>query len=171
MKVLISVLYRNHSVHPSVHMFCKCNSSLTDEPILLKHSLNQTSEVYFMFTSLVCYSAPQDGEQHQQNSKNLAVLQARKNAIDIVSAICRVASDLLHRSQTVRGEVVKDTLGSAQLFKSLLPLCLAYIGPVASQDPRVGFYSTSLWKDTQESFSEVLLIRLPWRQTHNALVS
>ena len=31
-----------------------------------------------------------------------------------------------------------DVLGSADIFASLLPLILAYIGPVASQDPRVG---------------------------------
>lgn len=89
---------------------------------------------------IFCYcSAPQEGEQHQQNTKNLAELQARKNAIDIVSAICRVATDLLQRAQSIQSEVVKETLGESQLFKSLLPLCLAYIGPVASQDPRVGF--------------------------------
>jgi len=84
------------------------------------------------------FSAPQEGEHHHQSSKNLAELQARKNAIDIVAAICRTASDLLHRAQSVPPENVKETLVNAQLFKSLLPLCVAYIGPVASQDPRVG---------------------------------
>jgi len=29
-------VYRNHHVHPSAHMSCKSNSSLTDEPILMK---------------------------------------------------------------------------------------------------------------------------------------
>lgn len=32
-----------------------------------------------------------------------------------------------------------DVLGSSNIFASLLPLILAYIGPVASQDPRVGY--------------------------------
>ena len=82
-------------------------------------------------------SAPQEGDNHQQNNKNLAELQARKNAIDIVSAICRVAADLLHRAHSVKGYIVRETLGKSQLFSSLLPLAMAYIGPVASQDPRV----------------------------------
>ena len=38
-----------------------------------------------------------------------------------------------------------DVLGSADIFASLLPLILAYIGPVASQDPRVGHLLYSLW--------------------------
>ena len=37
-----------------------------------------------------------------------------------------------------------DVLGSADIFASLLPLILAYIGPVASQDPRVGLLLYSL---------------------------
>lgn len=32
-----------------------------------------------------------------------------------------------------------DVLGSSNIFASLLPLILAYIGPVASQDPRVSY--------------------------------
>ena len=38
-----------------------------------------------------------------------------------------------------------DVLGSADIFASLLPLILAYIGPVASQDPRVGLLLSSLF--------------------------
>jgi hypothetical protein len=44
------------------------------------------------------FSAPQEGENYQ-NNKSLAELQARKNAIDMVSAICRVATDVLRRAQ------------------------------------------------------------------------
>ena len=34
-------------------------------------------------------------------------------------------------------EDLGELLGSAHLFSSLLPMLLAYVGPVASQDPRV----------------------------------
>ena len=93
---------------------------------------NEKRLYMFLFSS-----APQEGDNHQQNNKNLAELQARKNAIDIVSAICRVATDLLHRAQSMKGYIIRDSLGKSQLFSSLLPLAMAYIGPVASQDPRV----------------------------------
>ncbi|XP_053398701.1 E3 ubiquitin-protein ligase MYCBP2-like isoform X4 [Mercenaria mercenaria] len=114
----------------------KCPDGTTFTFTACSLSSNGTNHMRGQIPQILYYSAPQEGEQHQQNTKNLAELQARKNAIDIVSAICRVATDLLHRAQSIPSEVVKETLGNSQLFKSLLPLCLAYIGPVASQDPR-----------------------------------
>ena len=48
-------------------------------------------------------SAPQEGDQQSQHAKTLAELQARKNAIDITGAICRTATDLLHRSHSQPG--------------------------------------------------------------------
>lgn len=59
-------------------------------------------KVYISWTIrnfLHCFSAPQEGENYHQNNKSLAELQARKNAIDMVSAICRVATDVLRRAQ------------------------------------------------------------------------
>ncbi|KAL4230611.1 E3 ubiquitin-protein ligase mycbp2 [Mactra antiquata] len=114
----------------------KCPDGTTFTFTACSLSSNGTNHMRGQIPQILYYSAPQDGEQHQQNTKNLAELQARKNAIDIVSAICCVATDLLQRSQSIKSDIVKDTLGSSQLFKSLLPLCLAYIGPVASSDPR-----------------------------------
>ena len=56
------------------------------------------------------FSAPQEGENYHQNNKSLAELQARKNAIDIVSAICRVATDVLRRAQfAAEGQSVSET--------------------------------------------------------------
>lgn len=58
--------------------------------------------MYFSWTvthTVHCFSAPQEGENYHQNNKSLAELQARKNAIDMVSAICRVATDVLRRAQ------------------------------------------------------------------------
>jgi len=71
----------------------------------------------------------------------LAELQARKNAIDIVGAICRMATDMLHRANCMPAEVITRILGSSHLFSSLIPMILAHIGPVASQDPRVMYLS------------------------------
>ena len=60
------------------------------------------------------FSAPQEGENYHQNNKSLAELQARKNAIDIVSAICRVATDVLRRAQfAAEGRSVSETPGVA----------------------------------------------------------
>jgi hypothetical protein len=84
----------------------------------------------------LCSSAPQEGDQQSQHAKTLAELQARKNAIDITSAICRTATDLLH-SCSSQADTLVETLGGSHLFSTLLPLSLAYVGPVAAQDPRV----------------------------------
>ncbi|KAL3880398.1 hypothetical protein ACJMK2_032642, partial [Sinanodonta woodiana] len=99
-------------------------------------SSNGTNHMRGQIPQLLYYSAPKDGENQQQNNKSLAELQARKNAIDITSAICRVATDLLHRAQGSKGVNVGQVLRESHLFSSLLPLTLAYIGPVASQDHR-----------------------------------
>ena len=47
--------------------------------------------------------APQDGESHLQNNRAVAEYQARKNAINIASAIFRAATDLLHRAHSSPG--------------------------------------------------------------------
>ncbi|XP_062580615.1 E3 ubiquitin-protein ligase MYCBP2-like [Saccostrea cucullata] len=98
-------------------------------------SSNGTNHMRGQIPQILYYSAPQEGENYQSN-KSLAELQARKNAIDIVSAICRVATDVLRRAQFAAEGYAVEVLGVADIFCSLLPLILAYIGPVASQDPR-----------------------------------
>lgn len=89
------------------------------------------------FSHIFYYSAPQDGENHIQNSKALAEYQARKNAISITSTIFRAATDLLHRAQGITHESFAKVIGSANIFSTLLPMGVAYIGPVAAMDPRV----------------------------------
>ncbi|XP_052283534.1 E3 ubiquitin-protein ligase MYCBP2-like isoform X2 [Dreissena polymorpha] len=114
----------------------KCPDGTTFTFTACSLSNNGTNHMRGQIPQILYYSAPQEGEHHQQSSKNLAELQARKNAIDIVSAIAKQVVDLLQRAQGQRSEVIKDTVAGSQLFRALLPLCLAYIGPVASQDPR-----------------------------------
>ena len=96
-------------------------------------------------------SAPQDGESQQQSNKTLAELQARKNAIDIVGAVCRIATDMLHRGNSMPPEIVTRILGSSHLFSSLTPMILAHIGPVASQDPRVSVLTHTKNSSSQRS--------------------
>ena len=57
-------------------------------------------------------SAPQEGDQQSQHAKTLAELQARKNAIDITGAICRTATDLLHRSHSQPGTALHLTFAT-----------------------------------------------------------
>ena len=72
-----------------------------------------------------------------QNSKALAELQARKNAITVASSVMRAAADLLHRAQGFADERLAKLVGSAHIFSVLLPMVVAYISPVAAIDPRV----------------------------------
>ncbi|KAK6172343.1 hypothetical protein SNE40_016020 [Patella caerulea] len=114
----------------------KCSDGTTFTFTACSLSSNGSNHMRGQIPQILYYSAPQEGESHQQSSKNLAELQARKNAIDITGAICIIATDLLHRAQGLAGDDVSEILGKSHLFSSLLPLALAYVGPVASQDPR-----------------------------------
>ncbi|XP_069130438.1 LOW QUALITY PROTEIN: E3 ubiquitin-protein ligase MYCBP2-like [Argopecten irradians] len=114
----------------------KCPDGTTFNFVACSLSSNGTNHMRGQIPQILYYSAPQDGESYQQNSKSLVELQARKNAIDMVAAICRATTDILHRANSLPVEDSLSTLGNSHLFCSLLPLILAYIGPVASQDPR-----------------------------------
>jgi len=55
-----------------------------------------------------------------------------------------MATDMLHRANSMPAEIITRILGSSHLFSSLIPMILAHIGPVASQDPRVMYLSLSM---------------------------
>ncbi|XP_041356631.1 E3 ubiquitin-protein ligase MYCBP2-like isoform X3 [Gigantopelta aegis] len=99
-------------------------------------STNGTNHTRGQIPQILYYSTPQDGETYHQTNKNLAELQARKNAIDITGAVCRMATDLLRRAHSLSIDEVEEIIGKSHLFTSLLPLLFAYVGPIASQDPR-----------------------------------
>ncbi|XP_035827428.1 E3 ubiquitin-protein ligase MYCBP2 isoform X3 [Aplysia californica] len=99
-------------------------------------SANGTNIIRGQIPQILYYSTPQEGEAQSQNSRHLMELLARRNAIDICGAICHMATDLLHRAHSHPVATVGEHLGSSHLFSSLLPLALAYAGPVAVQDPR-----------------------------------
>nr|AOV18880.1 myc binding protein 2 [Lymnaea stagnalis] len=98
-------------------------------------STNGTNIIRGQIPQILYYSTPQEGEAQTQSSRNLMELLARRNAIDICGAISHMATDLLHRAQA-HALSIGESLGSSHLFSSLLPLALAYAGPVAVQDPR-----------------------------------
>ncbi|XP_059170813.1 E3 ubiquitin-protein ligase MYCBP2-like isoform X4 [Physella acuta] len=98
-------------------------------------SSNGTNIIRGQIPQILYYSTPQEGEAQTQSSRHLMELLARRNAIDICGAISHIATDLLHRAQA-HGHSIGESLGMSHLFSSLLPLALAYVGPVAVQDPR-----------------------------------
>ncbi|XP_076446720.1 E3 ubiquitin-protein ligase MYCBP2-like isoform X7 [Babylonia areolata] len=114
----------------------KCSDGTTFTFSACSLSVNGTNHVRGQIPQILYYSAPQEGDQQSQHAKTLAELQARKNAIDITGAICRTATELLHCSHNQSADGLVETLGNSHLFSSLLPLSLAYVGPVAAQDPR-----------------------------------
>ncbi|CAG5134648.1 unnamed protein product, partial [Candidula unifasciata] len=99
-------------------------------------STNGTNIIRGQIPQILYYSTPQEGEPQTQSSRNLMELLARRNAIDICGAIVHMTTELLHRAHSHAVDTVGDILGSSHLFSSLLPLALAYAGPVAVQDPR-----------------------------------
>ncbi|KAL5012682.1 hypothetical protein ScPMuIL_011233 [Solemya velum] len=133
----------------------KCPDGTTFTFMSCSLSSNGSNHMRGQIPQLLYYSTPQDGESQQQSNKSLAELQARKNAIDIVSAICRVATDLLHRSNSLPAREVANILAKSHLFSSLLPLVLAYIGPVASQDPRGSVQVLSLIQEILPAVSSL----------------
>ena len=52
------------------------------------------------------FSASQDGEFQQQQTKFLAEMQARKDAIGITNAICRSATDILHKARGIARKMI-----------------------------------------------------------------
>ncbi|XP_055893471.1 E3 ubiquitin-protein ligase MYCBP2-like isoform X4 [Biomphalaria glabrata] len=108
----------------TVFTFSTCNQST-----------NGTNIIRGQIPSILYYSTPQEGEAQSQSSRNLMELLARRNCIDICGAISHLATDLLHRAHS-HASSIGESLGSSHLFSSLLPLALAYAGPVAVQDPR-----------------------------------
>ncbi|CAE1311209.1 MYCBP2 [Acanthosepion pharaonis] len=114
----------------------KCPDGTTFTFTSCSLSSNGTNHMRGQLPQIIYYSASQDGEFQQQQTKVLAEMQARKDAIGITNAICRSAIDILHRARGIAPEEAKEILGQSPMFSSLLPLVLAYIGPVATQDPR-----------------------------------
>ncbi|XP_013400127.1 E3 ubiquitin-protein ligase MYCBP2 [Lingula anatina] len=107
-------------------------------------SSNGTNNMRGQIPQILYYSTVQEGENEHQNTRSLLEGQSRKNVLWLANSIIRAAADLLNRAQGHAAESLSETLGKAHIFSSLLPLVLAYIGPVASQDPRSAVQTLSL---------------------------
>ncbi|XP_040517342.1 E3 ubiquitin-protein ligase MYCBP2 isoform X31 [Gallus gallus] len=101
-------------------------------------SSNGTNQTRGQIPQILYYRSEYDGDLQSQllNKAN----EEDKNcsrALSVVSAVVRAAKDLLHRALAVDAEDIPELLSSSSLFSMLLPLIIAYIGPVAAAIPKV----------------------------------
>ncbi|XP_042905925.1 E3 ubiquitin-protein ligase MYCBP2 isoform X1 [Parasteatoda tepidariorum] len=98
-------------------------------------SFNGTNHTRGQIPQILYYSTPQDIE-NVQNSRELAELQARRNALSICESIVRTAVDLFLKAQCVDDPDILCAFGTSHVVTMLLPLIFAHLGPVATSDPR-----------------------------------
>ncbi|NXD08304.1 MYCB2 ligase, partial [Nothocercus nigrocapillus] len=101
-------------------------------------SSNGTNQTRGQIPQLLYYRSEYDGDlQSQLLSKANEEDKNCSRALSVVSAVVRAAKDLLHRALAVDAEDIPELLSSSSLFSMLLPLIIAYIGPVAAAIPKV----------------------------------
>ncbi|XP_067419374.1 E3 ubiquitin-protein ligase MYCBP2 isoform X7 [Emydura macquarii macquarii] len=101
-------------------------------------SSNGTNQTRGQIPQILYYRSEYDGDlQSQLLSKANEEDKNCSRAISVVSAVVRAAKDLLHRALAVDAEDIPELLSSSSLFSLLLPLIIAYIGPVAAAIPKV----------------------------------
>ncbi|CAB1328280.1 unnamed protein product, partial [Coregonus sp. 'balchen'] len=100
-------------------------------------SSNGTNQTRGQIPQILYYRSEYDGDlQSQLLSKANEEDKNCSRALSVVSAVVRAAKDLLHRAFAVDAEDIPELLSSSSLFSMLLPLILAYIGPVATSVPK-----------------------------------
>ncbi|KAJ8404609.1 hypothetical protein AAFF_G00334720 [Aldrovandia affinis] len=100
-------------------------------------SSNGTNQTRGQIPQILYYRSEYDGDlQSQLLSKANEEDKNCSRALSVVSAVVRAAKDLLHRAFAVDAEDIPELLSSSSLFSMLLPLILAYIGPVAASIPK-----------------------------------
>uniref|UniRef100_A0A6Q2X7Z5 E3 ubiquitin-protein ligase MYCBP2 n=1 Tax=Esox lucius TaxID=8010 RepID=A0A6Q2X7Z5_ESOLU len=100
-------------------------------------SSNGTNQTRGQIPQILYYRSEYDGDlQSQLISKANEEDKNCSRALSVVSAVVRAAKDLLHRAFAVDAEDIPELLSSSSLFSMLLPLILAYIGPVAASVPK-----------------------------------
>ncbi|XP_075774972.1 E3 ubiquitin-protein ligase MYCBP2 isoform X15 [Pelodiscus sinensis] len=101
-------------------------------------SSNGTNQTRGQIPQILYYRSEYDGDlQSQLLSKANEEDKNCSRAISVVSAVVRAAKDLLHRALAVDADDIPELLSSSSLFSMLLPLIIAYIGPVAAAIPKV----------------------------------
>ncbi|KAJ8027887.1 E3 ubiquitin-protein ligase MYCBP2 [Holothuria leucospilota] len=73
--------------------------------------------------------------------------QARNSLFTVTQAVIRQAMDVLARALCFEEPVVPHILRSSPLFSHLLPLTLAYIGPVAASHPKSSVQTLNFIRD------------------------
>ncbi|KAG2456598.1 MYCB2 ligase, partial [Polypterus senegalus] len=100
-------------------------------------SSNGTNQTRGQIPQILYYRSEYDGDlQSQILSKANEEDKNCSRSLSVVSAVVRAAKDLLHRAFAVDAEDIPELLSSSSLFSMLLPLILAYIGPVAASVPK-----------------------------------
>ncbi|KAG1690691.1 E3 ubiquitin-protein ligase MYCBP2 [Nymphon striatum] len=98
-------------------------------------SFNGTNVSRGQISRMIYHTCPQDSS-YQHNNKALVELHARNCALDIVSSIIKISSDLLYQVHDHADEKIILSVGSTHIISMLLPLVLAHIGQLAISDPR-----------------------------------
>ncbi|KAM8976196.1 E3 ubiquitin-protein ligase MYCBP2 isoform 2-T2 [Pelodytes ibericus] len=100
-------------------------------------SSNGTNQTRGQIPQVLYYRSEYDGDlQSQLLSKANEEDKNCTRALSVVNAVTRAAKDLLHRALAVDAEDIPELLSSSSLFSMLLPLLIAYIGPVAAAIPK-----------------------------------
>ncbi|XP_042586721.1 E3 ubiquitin-protein ligase MYCBP2 isoform X15 [Cyprinus carpio] len=100
-------------------------------------SSNGTNQTRGQIPQILYYRSEYDGDlQSQLLSKANEEDKNCSRALSVVSVVVRAAKDLLHRAFAADVEDIPELLSSSSLFSMLLPLILAYIGPVAASVPK-----------------------------------
>ncbi|XP_077339216.1 E3 ubiquitin-protein ligase MYCBP2 isoform X14 [Lithobates pipiens] len=100
-------------------------------------SSNGTNQTRGQIPQVLYYRSEYDGDlQSQLLSKANEEDKNCSRALSVVNAVTRVAKDLLHRALAVDADDIPELLSSSSLFSMLLPLLIAYIGPVAAAIPK-----------------------------------
>ncbi|XP_030198582.1 E3 ubiquitin-protein ligase MYCBP2 isoform X5 [Gadus morhua] len=111
-------------------------------------SSNGTNQTRGQIPQILYYRSEYDGDlQSQLLSKANEEDKNCSRALSVVSAVVRAAKDLLQRAFAVDAEDIPELLSSSSLFSMLLPLILAYIGPVAASVPKAAVEVFGLVQD------------------------
>nr|XP_006639089.1 PREDICTED: E3 ubiquitin-protein ligase MYCBP2 isoform X16 [Lepisosteus oculatus] len=115
----------------------QCTDGVTFTFSTCSLSSNGTNQTRGQIPQILYYRSEYDGDlQSQLLSKANEEDKNCSRALSVVSAVVRAAKDLLHRAFAVDAEDIPELLSSSSLFSMLLPLILAYIGPVAASVPK-----------------------------------
>ncbi|XP_041115648.1 E3 ubiquitin-protein ligase MYCBP2 isoform X5 [Polyodon spathula] len=115
----------------------QCTDGVTFTFSTCSLSSNGTNQTRGQIPQILYYRSEYDGDlQSQLVSKANEEDKNCNRSLSVVSVVVRAAKDLLHRAFAVDGEDIPELLSSSSLFSMLLPLILAYIGPVAASVPK-----------------------------------